>query len=86
MQSLQDKQKIIMQRHQIRLYNICKEKGFKTFDEVRGYAYNYKKYDNLTLRMIDEVVSALAEQKPRIEHIPLAPIDPSKPFNGVTLY
>lgn len=30
-----------------------------TYEAVRGYAYNFKKYDNLTMRDIDEVVAKL---------------------------
>lgn len=30
-----------------------------TYEKVEGYAYNFKKYDNLRMREIDEVVARL---------------------------
>ena len=47
------------------LLQVCKNKNLKTWDDIRSYAYNYKKYDNLTLRDIDMVydISNLQEWK-----------------------
>lgn len=30
-----------------------------TYDAVRGYAYNFKKYDNMRMSEIDEVIDKL---------------------------
>lgn len=35
------------------------KKLMPTYDAVRGYAYNFKKYDNLRMSEIDEVVMKL---------------------------
>jgi len=41
------------------LLKACKAKNFTWFEVVNGYAYRFKKYDNLTFRQIDEVVAEL---------------------------
>lgn len=41
------------------LVKICKKLNLKTFKQVRGYAARFKKYNSMTFRNIDEVVTYL---------------------------
>jgi len=45
------------------LLKACKAKNFTWFEVVNGYAYRFKKYDNLTFRQIDEVVAELKKSR-----------------------
>lgn len=48
-----------MKRIKIELVKICRKKGLVTFEQIRSYVYYFKKYDDLTLRDLDEVVIAV---------------------------
>ena len=48
-----------MNRKQKDLVKACKRNGRIHWTDVRGYAYNFKKYDDLTFRQIDAVVKEL---------------------------
>lgn len=54
-----------MNKTQSDLLKVCLIKGIKAnYPKVREYAYNFRKYDNMTMREIDEVVKKLKELRP----------------------
>jgi len=49
-----------MNKIQRDLLSACYNKKIKAkYENVRGYAYEFKKYDKMTMREIDEVVEKL---------------------------
>lgn len=54
-----------MSKTQRDLLAACWNKGIKaTYEKVQGYATNFKKYNNLRMSEIDEVVEKLRELRP----------------------
>lgn len=54
-----EEERVALTKLQEDLFNVAKDHGWTEWNQVRDYAYPHKKYDNLTLRDIDEVVAKL---------------------------